>query len=270
MSPLLPRRFSQMASATLPAAAFFLFVACGTPNPFEFQNDLPPPREVSARFNGSTLTIKISGFYAESGSPDFSGYNIYVDRVATPATIRERLVLGETGSRPTLASRPSSNLITNEITLSRWWVTNTSSGATSLDPFAPQDAYFIIVTSWAGRANQESGYESIQEIRIPLWLEDQQAADNTTYQQGPFQVAFAANQLTPAAGTTMLAMGPTSDWSSFFGAPLAGYMTAPQALAPSNLFYLYTQSNFAKLWVSSQSGGISRFRWAMAVGSPLL
>lgn len=270
MSPLFPHSFYRIARAVFPAAAICLFVACGTPNPFEFQNDLPPPREVSARFNGSTLTIKISGFYAESGSPDFSGYNIYVDRVATPATIRERLVLGETGSKPTLASRPSSNLITNEITLSRWWVTNTTTGTTSLDPFAPQDTYFVIVTSWAGRANQESGNQLIQEIRIPLWLEGQQAADNTTYQQGPFQVTFTASQLTPVAGTAILAMGPTGDWSSVFGAPLAGYMAAPQALAPSNLFYLYAQSNFAKLWVSSQSGGITQFRWAMAVGSPLL
>lgn len=248
----------------------WVLTSCGSPNPFEFQNELSPPREVTMAYDGTALTLKVVGFYATNSAPDFSGYNIYLDRVSTPTTIRERLLLGDTAGRPTLPGQPSSQIMTNEIRLTRLWVSNLTTATSTLDPLAPQDVYYLIVTAWAGRANQESGYDSIQEIRIPLWLENQQVVNGQTFTSGAFQLQFTSGTISPVGGCLLQAMGPSADPTLTVGAPASGYLNAPMALATSNLYYVYAQSNFGKLWVQNIQGATTTFRWSMLVGSPLL
>jgi hypothetical protein len=269
----LNRSLARWACAAVLLALFLLPGSCGVPNPYEFQNTLTPPEYVDARYDGENIVLKITGFHPTQSAPDFSGYNIYWYRLNAAQSILQQFAYADNLFKPSVSARPVDGRQTARVSFSQWWWSNLSTGVVTREKFSTHDAYFMIVTAYAGRTRTESSYYSIAEVRIPSWATNQTNGDGVPYTNDGPGFSISGGNVFPQNGSSIQSVGWAPSWTNAFGAPQAGYATAPLPLLFSNVYYLFavnTTTNYAKLWVQQRQGTETVFHWAFLKGSPLL
>ncbi|MBL8993121.1 MAG: hypothetical protein JNM63_07260, partial [Spirochaetia bacterium] len=242
-----------------------------TPNPFELNAALANPDKVIAYYDGSVVRLEITGLNTSQLSPDFSGYNVYFDRVNTLTTILNRVLFINNPELPTVNAFISDQLTTTPASFDKLYYSNIATGEIRQESFLVHEGYFLIVRSYSrkGRANSDS--QNVTEVHIPKILKNQTTAENTVVSSADnVTFRFVNNTLQADPGVTLQSMGYQSDWFNIKRAPTNGFVATPLPLSVGSLYYLNYQTNYAKVWLLSYDGVNANYHLSFLQKSPLL
>lgn len=259
--------FFFLAVTLLPA----IFVSCGTPNPFELNATLANPDKVVAYYDGSVLRVDITGLNTTQLAPDFSGYNVYFDRVNTLTTILNRVLYVNNPELPTVNAFISNQVTTTTASFDKLYYSNIATGEIRQESFLVHEGYFLIVRSYSRKGRATSDSQNVTEVHIPKILKNQTTPENTTVTSADnLTFRFVNSTLQGDPGVTMQSMGYQSDWFNIKRAPTNGFVSTPLPLAAGSLYYLNFQTNYAKVWLVSYDGISASYHLSFLQNSPLL
>ncbi len=255
----------------LSVLAIFFIISCGTPNPLEINPTLINPDKVTAYYDGTYVRLSITGLNSAELSPDFSGYNIFFDRVNTLSTIMNKVLYVNNIEMPSVSAFISSQATVTPANFDKLYYSNVTTGEIRQESFVQHESYFLIVRSYSRKSRAMSDSLAVTEVHIPKILLNQTSGENAVVSDaGNVLFRFVSSTLKPETGVGVQSLGYQSDWFNQGSAPTNGYVPAPVPLSAGSLYYLNYQSNYAKVWLASYNGVIATYHLSFLQNSPLL
>lgn len=238
-------------------AIIFLLTSCGTPNPFEIENTLNAPSEVTGCFRDDKLQITITGYNSEKNAPGFGGYNIYVGVISSETEIKKRRLLGEGRRQPTVSVNPNSRTVTTVVSIEKLIYTNLDSGMQDLSrDFSIYKSYYFLAAAYNTYDSTEVFHHKSVLVIPPLIISDGKAQLDSQIAHDELTLTITAAAIIPESGIGIQHGGYVTNWQEIQSAPSGGYMNDSVELSIQHCYFVHISSisAYGKLLPKKQEG----------------